>query len=122
MNDTTATTLNTVSVTVAPNGSGGVTITCTPDPAHVGAHNTLITFSLDTAGYNFPATNAIVLAAPSPDFPMPARTVNPTMATLLDLCNTVASFKYSVFIVDTATGVGYSVDPVIKNGDASCQP
>ena len=26
----------------------------------MGAHNTLITFSLDTAGYNFPATNAIV--------------------------------------------------------------
>lgn len=122
MNDTTGTSLNTVSVTVAPDGSGGVTITCTPSPVHVGVHNTVITFSLDTPGYNFRAANAIVLAAPSPDFPYPARTVKPTMATLLDLCNTIDTFKYSVFIVDTATGIGYDVDPEIKNGDASCAP
>ncbi len=122
MNDITDTSVNTVSVTVASNGSGGVIISCTPNPIDVGVHNTLITFSLDTAGYKFRATNAIVLDTPNPDFPYPSWTVKPTMATLLDLCNTIDTFKYSVFIVDTTTGVGYSVDPEIKNGDATCKP
>ena len=122
MNDITDSTPNQVTVTVAKDGQGNVVITCTPDPVQVNAFNTLISFNLATAGYHFLASNTIVLDSPQPDFPYPAHTVNATLATLLDLCTTSNSFKYTVYVVDTATGTQYSLDPVIKNGAATCQP
>ena len=106
-----------VSVTVVVDPDGNVIITCTPNPVPVDGFHTLIVFSLDTKGYRFKTTNAIELDKPHKDFPFPSWTVAPTLATLVDLCNTQDVFKYTVNIVDTITDVEYSVDPEIKNGD-----
>jgi len=111
-----------VSVTVTKDAGGGVVITCTPNPVDVGICNTLIGFSLDTPGYRFRAFRTIELDKPNSDFPFPSWTVGPTLATLLDLCKQVDVIKYTVHVIDTATGVEYSVDPEIKNGDASTCP
>jgi hypothetical protein len=108
-----------VSVTVTKDSNGDVTITCTPNPVNVGIYNTLIGFSLDTPGYRFRAVKTIELDEPNDDFPYPSWTVAPTLATLLDLCNQIDIFKYTIHVIDTRTGIEYSVDPEIKNGDAS---
>ncbi len=105
-----------VSVTVARDARGTVTITCTPDPVPVDGFNTLLAFSLDTRGYRFRTVNAIELDKPSDDFPFPSWTVQPTLALLYDLCSDEAVFKYTVHVVDTLTDEEYSVDPEIKNG------
>ena len=57
-----------------------------------------------------------------PDFPYPSWTNSNTLATLLDKCNTIDSFKYTVYVINTATNVQYNLDPIINNGDASCKP
>ena len=119
MNDNNDGSVAPVSVTVSTDGNGNVTITCTPNPVNVGTYNTLIDFSLDTPGYHFRAANTIELDEPNSDFPYPSWTVRPTLATLLDLCNQVDVFPYTVYVVDTATGQEYSVDPEIRNGDGS---
>jgi len=119
MNDINGGSVAPVSVTVSTDGNGDVTITCTPDPVSVGSSNTLIGFSLDTPGYRFRAVDTIELDEPNSDFPYPSWTVQPTLATLLDLCNQVDVFPYTVYVVDTATGQEYSVDPEIKNGDGT---
>ena len=108
-----------VSVTVTTDGNGVVSIHCKPDPVNVGTCNTLIGFSLDTPGYRFRTVKTIELDQPNDDFPYPSWTVTPTLATLLDLCNQVDVFKYTVYVIDIATGIEYSVDPEIKNGDAN---
>jgi hypothetical protein len=108
-----------VSVTVTKDLNGEVTITCTPNPVNVGSCNTLIGFKLETPGYRFRAVKTIELDEPNDDFPYPSWTVAPTLATLLDLCNQIDIFKYTVHVVDTKTGIEYSVDPEIKNGDAN---
>ncbi len=109
-----------VSVTVDKDGAGNVTISCAPNPVPVDAAHALIGFNLDTAGYRFRAVRTIELDEPDSDFPFPSWTVSPTLATLLDLCQTVDTFKYTVHVVDTKTGEEYSVDPEIKNGGATC--
>jgi len=105
-----------VSVTVATDDNGNVNITCTPNPVPVDGISTLITFNLDTRGYRFRTVRAIELDTPNSDFPYPSWTIEPTLATLYDLCNQVDTFKYTVNIVNTITDVEYSVDPEIKNG------
>lgn len=105
-----------VSVSVAPDGAGGVTITCSPNPVPVNGFHTLLAFRLDTKGYRFRTVDAIELDEPDDDFPYPSWTVMPTLATLYDLCNNEDVFKYTVHVVDTITDVEYSVDPEIKNG------
>jgi hypothetical protein len=106
-----------VSVTVSRDDDGEVNITCTPNPVPVDGFHTLLAFSLDTKGYRFKTVGAIELDEPHEDFPFPSWTVTPTLATLVDLCNTEDVFKYTVRLVDTITDEEYSVDPEIKNGD-----
>ena len=106
-----------VSVTVDTDPNGNVNITCSPNPVPVNGISTLITFYLDTRGYRFRTVNAIELDQPNSDFPYPSWTVQPTLATLYDLCNQVDTFKYTVNVVNTLTDEEYSVDPLIKNGN-----
>jgi hypothetical protein len=40
------------------------------------------------------------------------------LATLLDPCNNVDMFAYTVNVVNTRTGERFSVDPEIRNGGA----
>ncbi len=111
-----------VSVTVSTNPDGTVDIQCSPNPVQVNGFQTLLTFHLDSRGYRFRTLAAIELDAPDPDFPYPSWTVAPTLATLVDLCNTQQLFKYTVHVVDTITDVEYSYDPIIKNGDGGGGP
>ena len=106
-----------VSVSVTTNDDGSVDIECKPNPVPVDGFHTLLAFTLVTPGYRFRTVGAIELDQPDPDFPYPSWTVTPTLATLIDLCNTQATFKYTVNIVDTITDQEYSVDPEIRNGD-----
>jgi len=102
-----------VSVTVDAGGN----ITCTPDPVLVSTHNALVAFTLDTDGYKFPDTNAVVINVPHSDFPYSAWTIKPKLAGIADLCNNADSYEYTVTVVNIATGKSISLDPVIKNGN-----
>ncbi len=106
-----------VSVTVTTNSDGTVDIACSPNPVPVDAFHTLISFSMDTKGWRFRTTNAVQLDAPDPDFPFPSWTIAPDQCMLVDLCQTQASFKYTVNVVNTLNDAEYSVDPIIRNGD-----
>jgi len=101
-----------VSVTVASDG----TITCAPDPIGVSTKNALVAFCLDTDGWHFPDTNAIVMNAESSDFPYSAWTIKPKLAGIADLCKIPGPHKYTVTVVNDATGLASSLDPVIHNG------
>ena len=91
-------------------------ITCLPNPVKVAKQGGLISFTMSTPGYAFRNKDAIIVDLPDPDFPFPSWTINAVTATILDLNNTKASFEYSVYVVDTATGDEISVDPIIENG------
>ena len=101
-----------VTVTVAPDG----TVSCTPDPLGVDKHDALVAFRLDTDGYHFPDANAIVVNTQSSDFPYASWTIQPRLAGIADLCKIPGPIKYTVTIVDDATGQATSLDPVIHNG------
>jgi hypothetical protein len=87
-----------------------------PDPVSVDTHNALVVFTLSTDGYHFPADGAVVVTTPNSDFPYESWTVKPQQAALLDLGKNVGEFKYSVTVVDNATGQSITLDPIIKNG------
>jgi len=104
-----------VSVTVTSDG----TITCSPDPIGVNNKNAPVAFCLDTDGYHFPDTNAIVINTTSSDFPYSSWTIKPKLAGIADLCKIPGQVKYTVSVVNDATGVTTSLDPVIHNGTTS---
>jgi len=101
-----------VSVTVASDG----TVACAPDPVGVDNRNALVAFCLDTDGYHFPDTNAIVVNTASSDFPYSSWTIKPQLAGIADLCKVPGPFKYTVTVVNDATGQATALDPVIHNG------
>lgn len=105
----------TVDVTIV---DGVVVITCSPNPApiDVGASNVLLVFTLATPGYRFKTTKAIELDVKVDDFPYASWTISDTLAALYDRNKVADELKYTVNIVDTATGDHYSVDPEIRNG------
>ena len=107
-----------VTVTVAADG----TITCAPDPVSVTSKNALIAFNLATDGYSFPDTDAIVINTPNSDFPYKSWTIKSQLAGIADLCNILGQAKYTVTVVDDATGQSYSLDPVIHNGNGTPTP
>jgi hypothetical protein len=100
-----------VSVTVATDG----TITCTPDPVNVSASNVMIAFSLDTPGYVFPDSGAIVGNIEGGQFPYASWTVKPQLAGLLDLNTANGLFEYTVNVVNSTTGQQFSLDPGVQN-------
>ena len=113
MSETLAIPVKQVGVSVDDQGN----IHVKPDPIVITTHNSLIVFTLSTDGYNFPATNAIVVTTPNSDFPYASQTVKPQEATILDLANSVGSYEYTVTVVNTATGEVIVLDPVIQNGN-----
>ena len=76
----------------------------------------LVAFCLDTDGWHFPDTNAVVINTQSSDFPYSAWTIKPKLAGIADLCRIQGPHKYTVTVVNDATGVASSLDPVIHNG------
>jgi hypothetical protein len=90
-------------------------IVCTPDPLVVSSKNATLVFQLQTAGYVFRDKDPIVVTQPGSTFPFPSKTRGGTTAVLLDRDNSTASYKYSVFVKDQATGRILSVDPTIQN-------
>jgi len=92
------------------------TIHVKPDPVVVTTHNALIVFTLSTDGYVFPATDAVDVTTPNSDFPYSAWTIKPQQAALVDLGNNAGEYKYSVTVVNQATGQPTTLDPIIHNG------
>ena len=107
-----------VEVDVTANPDGSVAITCTPNQAEIapGASRVLLVFTLNTSGYRFRTANAIELDQPVDDFPYASWTISDTQAGLFDRNKVADNFAYTVTVVDTTTGLEYSVDPEIKNG------
>ncbi|MBI5719772.1 MAG: hypothetical protein HZC37_19040 [Burkholderiales bacterium] len=101
-----------VTVTV----QGDETIVCSPDPISVKAGQHVVEFQLATPGYVFRRHDAIVVSNPGRDFPRPSVT-SPcgTKATLRDRDLDREEYKYTVYLVQVATGRIISVDPVIRN-------
>jgi hypothetical protein len=93
-------------------------IICTPDPVVVSSANANVVFQLQTAGYVFREKDPIVVTQPGSTFPFPSKTRAGTTAVLFDRDNCTASYKYSVFVKDQATGRVISVDPTIRNEPA----
>jgi hypothetical protein len=107
-----------VTVDVTPNASGGVDITCSPNPANIieGSCNVLLDFTLATPGYRFRKSKTIELDVPVDDFPYASWTLADNQAALYDRNKVADLLKYTVHVVDVKTGQEYSVDPEIKNG------
>jgi hypothetical protein len=101
-----------VSISVS---SAGI-ISCTPDPIPVSGGNATITFNLQSTGYAFPASNAIVVPAPSNQFPNPSTTVSATQATLHDVNSDANPYKYVVHLIRTSDNTPLNLDPTIENG------
>lgn len=92
---------------------------CTPDTVCARGRSVVLKFEVQTAGYVFPATGAVVVTDPGVQFPEPSRTVGPndTLATLLDLNTNKGTYKYTVAVQRVAGGEVLRLDPMIQNGD-----
>ena len=90
-------------------------VRCTPDPVNVSGTNVLIAFRLLTEGYAYPDQDAIVVTNPGSTFPYASWTLNPQLATQLDVDNADGDFSYTVNVVQVASGRHLSVDPTIRN-------
>jgi len=112
-----------VDVTAASDGT--ISITCTPNSADVvkDTKHALLSFTLNTSGFRFPAKDAIVLDpqvddpdVASANFPYSSWTISDTQAALYDNNKTAKAFGYTVTVLNTTTGQSYNVDPEINNG------
>jgi len=92
---------------------------CTPDTVMARGRNVVLMFAVQTAGYVFPATGAVVVTNPGSQFPQPSRTIGPndSRATLLDLNTDAGTYKYTVAVQRVAGGEVLHLDPIIKNGN-----
>lgn len=94
----------------------GETIVCSPDPIDVKRGQTAVEFRIGTPGYLFRQKNAIVVSDPGRDFPLPSTTSpDGTVATLRDRRLDRREYKYSVYLVELASGKVICVDPTIRN-------
>jgi hypothetical protein len=101
-----------VSVSVTARGR----IVCSPDPVVVSGGQGALRFTLVTPGYVFRDADAIVVSQPGTDFPHPSSTApGGTEAILWDRDRQRASYAYTVFVQEQATGRMLSVDPTIEN-------
>jgi len=92
-------------------------VVCTPEAVKVSGCDTVLKFLLQTDGYVFRESDAVVVSDPGKQFPFPSRTLpkHPTKATLYDHNTVGGDFKYSVYVKDVATGAILFVDPTINN-------
>lgn len=101
-------------VTVTVDTAGEVV--CTPSTTTVnGGSNFLVTFKLQTPGYVFPGTDAVVVTNPGNQFPYGSWTTNPTTASIYDANTQAGDYPYTVTVINTSTGGQHSMDPLIKN-------
>ncbi|HEV8692004.1 MAG TPA: hypothetical protein VGQ91_17000 [Ideonella sp.] len=102
-------------VSISVSTPGG--ISCSPDAVPAGTSpNVTITFTLQTTGYRFASSNAIVVPSPSNQFPSPSITVSSNQVTLFDVNSDQNTYKYVVNLVRTSDNQPLSVDPTILNG------
>jgi hypothetical protein len=103
---------NHVDVTVDGNG----TIQCTPDPVSARGGNAVLKFDLQTSGYVFPDSGAIVITDPGTQFPDPSQTQpSKTTVHLNDRNTERGDFKYTVTVKRLSDGQLIEHDPIIKN-------
>lgn len=101
-----------VNVVVDPSGA----VHCEPDVAHVNKANTLVVFQLVGDGFVFAEQNAIEISAGGADFPLASWTLSPTEVSIVDArLSRNTSFKYTVNLINTATGQPFAYDPTIQN-------
>lgn len=101
-------------VTVSVDAAGQVS--CSPATATVsGGSNFLVTFKLQTPGYVFPGTDAVVVTNPGNQFPYGSWTMNPTSASIFDANTEPGDYPYTVTVINASTGGPVSMDPIIKN-------
>jgi len=81
--------------------------------------NVVLKFEVQTAGYVFPPSGAVVVDDAGVQFPEPSRTIGPkdTVALLLDLNTDTGAYKYTVAVQRVASGEVLRLDPTIQNGD-----
>lgn len=90
-------------------------VSFSPDPVNATTAFTLMVFRLKTAGWAFADENAIEVAEPGNQFPTRSWTEQADRASLLNLTTEAGQFKYSVTLVNKATGQRLVIDPIIKN-------
>jgi len=90
---------------------------CSPDVAVVRGRDAMLTFQLQTPGYVFRPSDAVVVTNPGTQFPHPSRTLPPddTTVTLLDLGTERGTFDYTVWVQPVQGGKPLSLDPTIQN-------
>lgn len=102
-------------VNVSVSATGG--ISCSPDPVQISGSNVTINFNLQTAGYQFAPSNAIVVTNPGSQFPSPSWNSSTGLAAhLVDVNSDNNAYKYTVALVKVSTGQTLSLDPTIENG------
>ena len=100
-----------VSVSVSASGR----LVCQPAVLDVSGVNVLINFELQTAGWAFPPSQAVVVRDGGAQFPLPSWTVHAQQAALLDVDTEAGDFAYTVQVQHVVTGQRLSLDPSIRN-------
>ena len=100
-----------VNVSVQPDGQ----ISCDPEELVVTGSDVRIAFVLNSTGWIFPATGAVVVQGSSLQFPQPSHTVTDRLVTLLDRNSISGTFNYQVYVQNANTGVVRHIDPTIRN-------
>ena len=105
-------TVQRVNVSVQADGQ----ILCDPELLVVTGPDVQIAFVLNSTGWIFPATGAVVVQGGSSlQFPQPSHTVADRLVTLLDRNTLAGTFNYTVYVQNANTGVVRHVDPTIRN-------
>lgn len=94
-------------------------VQCTPDPVRIRQADTLIVYTLATAGYAFPDEGAVVVAPgegalTSEEFPYPAWQEDAQHVALFDRNAVAGNHSYTVTVV-SASGEPLRHDPGIVN-------
>lgn len=90
-------------------------IQCTPDPVPVSGAQVLLVFRLDTPGYAFPETDAVVVGPSVDEFPYAAWQQNVSTAALFDRNRNAGDHAYTLTVVDSQSGQTLKHDPTIRN-------
>jgi hypothetical protein len=104
---------NVLQVTVHVDACG--ILSCQPSLLTVTGSEVLITFVLNGKGWVFPDAQAVVVNDGGDQFPIPAWTINPKQAALLDCNSASGNFSYTVTVQDPVSGEQQRLDPAIRN-------
>lgn len=87
---------------------------CDPDPIKVHSRNVNMSFTLQTPGYSFAASNAIKVHDGGSEFG-PSVTTSATSAEMHNKNSAKCSFKYDVNLVRDSDKQPVVIDPTIEN-------